>query len=397
MALLSRKLIAPAAVTAVGLLVAYALLVGKPRPEAGTPEPQRAPVVDVVSVQTELTALPVTTQGSVRPRRAVNIVSQVSGRVVAVDNEFAEGGFFDADTQLVRVEPSDYEFALVRAQARVADAAQLVAQEKGRVRQAAREWRDLGNEEANALFLRKPQLASAEAALKAAEADLGQARLNLERTSIKVPFNGRIQEKHVDIGQFVTSGSVIARVYATDVVEVRLPLTDRQVALLDLPLSFDDHSVRGTGTPVILSARFADRQWQWQGRIVRTDASIDLDSRVVYAVVEVERPFAPAPDTDRPPLAIGLFVQAEIAGRQIDDVASLPRSALRNDDTVLVVDEGDRIQPRPVKVLKSSPRQAWLQGLQSGERVVVSSLPLAIAGMRVTPRPSDRIAGGQQP
>jgi RND family efflux transporter MFP subunit len=304
-----KKLVLPAAVLICGLAVAYGLLVGKPKPAPNAPVPERAPIVQVVLAEPQDVTLSVTSQGTVRPRREINIVSQVAGRVQHVAEHFAEGGFFDANTELVKVEDDDYQFDLVRAQARVADAQQLVAIEKGRVRQAAREWRDLGNEDANQLFLRKPQLASTEATLRAAEADLGQARLNLERTSLKVPFNGRISKKHVDLGQYISQGTPVARVYATDVVEIRLPLTDRQVGLLNLPLNFADRTVQPeTGAGVILSARFADREWQWQGRVVRTDPSIDVDSRVVYAVVEVERPFVQEANSERPPLGIGLFV-----------------------------------------------------------------------------------------
>jgi RND family efflux transporter MFP subunit len=374
-----------------GLVVAYALLVGKPAPEPSAPAPERAPIVQVVLAEPQEVNLTVRSQGSVRPRLEINIVSQVAGRVSRVAEHFADGGFFSADTELVKVEDDDYRFDLVRAEARVADARQLVAMEKGKVRQAAREWRDLGNEEANQLFLRKPQLASAEAALRAAEADLGQARLNLERTSLKVPFNGRISEKHVDVGQYISPGTPVARVYATDAVEIRLPLTDRQVGLLDLPLSFENRQVVG-GAEVVLSARFGDREWQWQGRVVRTEASIDVDSRVVIAVVEVQRPFASLPGSERPPLGIGLFVDAQITGRSLPAVSVLPRDALRNNGTVLVVDDNDQLQVREVRVLKSDLRQLWVQGLQRRERVVVSQLPVAIAGMRVTVQSTDRLA-----
>ena len=151
----------PGLVLLVGLAAAYGLLIGKPKPEAKPPVPARAPMVQVVTVEPREQTLSVTSQGSVRPRREIKIVSQVAGSVQRVAAYFADGGFFDADSELVKVEDSDYQFDLVRAQARVADAEQLVAIEKGRVRQAAREWRDLGNEEANQLFLRKPQLAGA--------------------------------------------------------------------------------------------------------------------------------------------------------------------------------------------------------------------------------------------
>jgi RND family efflux transporter MFP subunit len=391
-----RKILLPALVVLTGLLVSYLLLVGKPAPRPEAPVVATAPLVDVLAVKPADRVLTVTTQGSVRPRREINIVSQVGGLVEAVDAHFAAGSFFDAGIELIKVEDADYQFALVRAEARVADAAQLVAMEKGRVRQAAREWRDLGNDEANQLFLRKPQLAGAEATLRAAEADLGQARLNLSRTSISTPFNGRISEKYVDVGQYITPGTPIAKVYDTDVVEVRLPLTDRQVALLELPLNFREYSQRGSGAAVTLRARFADREWEWSGRIVRTDASIDVDSRVVYAVVEVKNPFQTDDALGRPPLAIGLFVEAEIQGRELQQVVNLPRNALRNDGSVLLVDDADRLQAREVRVLKSNPAQVWVQGLHLNERVVVSRPALAVAGMLVNPRNVEGLARGSQ-
>ena len=390
------KRILPAVVIVAGLLGSYALLVGKPKPAPIAAQHVAAPLVAVVSAQPGDIALPVNSQGTVQPRREINIVSQVSGRVQSVAEDFAVGGFFDANSELIKVEDADYEFALRRARARVADAAQMVSVEKGRARQAAREWRDLGNSEANDLFLRKPQLSGLEAALDAARAELGQAQLDLERTSLSAPFNGRIREKHVDIGQYITPGTTVARVYATDVVEVRLPLTDRQVGLLDLPLNYQDHSVLGDKrVPVALSARFADEDWRWQGYLVRTDASIDIDSRVVYAVVEVESPFSRAEGSSRPPLGIGLFVAAEISGRVMRDVSVLPRQALRNDGSVLVVESGDRIRTQSVRVLKSDLQQLWVQGLAAGARVVVSPLPLAIDGMVVTVAPAAEFAGGQ--
>lgn len=389
---LQKKLL-PALVLIGGLTVAWLVLVGKPAPDPKEAPPVAAPLVEVLEAKPQDVALSVVTQGSVTPKREINIVSQVAGIVQAVAPSFAGGGFFDAGSELVKLEDADYRFALVRARARVADAEQNVAMEKGRVRQAAREWRDLGNEEANRLFLRKPQLAGAEAALEAARADLGQAELNLQRTSISVPFNGRVSDKHVDLGQYVSPGTVIAKVYATDIAEIRLPLTDRQVALLDLPLSYQDQGDERP-RPVLLRARFADRLWQWRGQIVRTDATIDVDSRVVYAVVEVEQPFARDASSDRPPLPIGLFVEAEISGRTLQAVVALPRSAVRNDNSVLVVDEQDRIQPRPVRVLKSNLRQAWVQGISLNERVVVSSLPIAVAGMTVTVRTVPSLAAG---
>jgi RND family efflux transporter MFP subunit len=330
----------------------------------------------------------VRTQGTVGPHREIDLVAQVGGLVEQVAEELAEGSFFADGTVLVQLEPADYEIALVRAEARVAEAKQLVAQEKGRTRQAAREWRDLGNDEANALFLRKPQLQSAEAALRAARAEQRQARLNLDRTRISAPFAGRVRDKFVDAGQYVAPGTRVARVYDTEIAEVRLPLTDRQVALLDLPLNFRSDAAE-SAPGVKLTATFAGRTWSWDGRLVRTEATIDVETRVVYALVEVDKPFDAVPGSSRPPLSIGLFVEAEIRGRQFSELAQIPRRALRNDDSVLLVDEEDRLVVRHVEVISTGAETALVQGLAGGERVVTSQPSLAVAGMRVTPRDSE--------
>jgi multidrug efflux pump subunit AcrA (membrane-fusion protein) len=145
---------------------------------------------------------------------------------------------------------------------------------------------------------------------------------------------------------------------------------------------------------VTLRARFANKAWEWQGRIVRTDANIDENSRVVYAVAEVEQPFAREQGSERPPLAPGLFVNATISGRQLPRVSLLPRSSLRSDGSVMVVDAQQRAQVKPVAVLQSNADQVWVQGLERGERVIVREPTLTVAGMVVTVNPVEELAGG---
>lgn len=385
------------AVVLLGGGLTFFLLVGKPSPEPQAPLEILPPSVDVIIAVPGAEAISVQTQGTVRPLREISLVSQVAGRVDSVSRRFREGEFFAAGEELLRLESIDFEFAIARSESQVAAGKQRVAEEKGRALQASREWRDLGSVQANDLFLRKPQLASAEAALKAAKADLGAAKLALERTSIKVPFNGRVSEKYVDLGQYLAPGAAIAKVYDTDVVQIRLPLTDRQVALLDLPLNYDNSAPSEyTGANVLLQARFANQAWEWQGRIVRTDANIDVDSRVVYAVAEVNRPFARVEGSDRPPLAPGLFVNATISGKQISDVVALPRTALRSDSTVMLVNENERVAARPVHVLHSNADTAWVQGLEAMERVIVRESQLTLAGMEVTVKNVTQFAGGEQ-
>lgn len=389
----ARPVLAAGVVFVAGIGLSWLLLTGKSAPEPQDVPEQAAPMVDVVTVDPVPLALSVSTQGTVQPQREIDLVSRVSGRIDTVAPDFAAGSFFREGSLLVGIEDVDYQLMIARMESQVAAARQRVAEEEGRALQAKREWRDLGNTQANALFLREPQLASAQAAVRAAEAELAAAQLDLDRTRITAPFDGRISEKFVDAGQYVVPGARLARVYATESMEVRLPLTDRQVALIDLPLHFRAGDTAAVLPEVQLRATFGGREWTWQGRIVRTDASIDAQTRVVYAVAEVTAPFAPGPGGDRPPLVPGLFVHATIEGRSLPAVAGLPRSALRSDDTVMVVDARQQVAAKPVAVLQSESGQIWVQGLNRGDRVIVREPTATIAGMRVEVNEVARVAG----
>ncbi|MBT3620610.1 MAG: efflux transporter periplasmic adaptor subunit, partial [Porticoccaceae bacterium] len=220
MPLLSRKGIVTLIVLGLGLLmiVSLAMLKSKPQREPRTSRPLLP--VEVLIVAPAPLTVTVLSQGTVAPKREIDLVSQVAGRVVAVAGQYANGGFFNADEKLLQIEPEDYEFSVTRAKAQVAKAQEQVALEQGRSRQAKREWRELGDNTANALFLRQPQLNSAEAAFESAQADLKKAKLDLGRTAISAPFPGRIRQIYADLGQYVNPGARIAKVYSTNVVEV---------------------------------------------------------------------------------------------------------------------------------------------------------------------------------
>ncbi|VUD41634.1 Efflux pump periplasmic linker BepF [Thalassocella blandensis] len=352
----------------------------KPKPEAKVVEEEALAKVETMLVAPQIKKVNVTSQGSVTALHKINLVAEVSGRVTSVADGYADGGFFKKDTPIVTIDKQDYEFAVRRAEAEVMKAEEVYALEKGRARQAKREWRDIGNQEANDLFLRKPQLASAKSSLDAAKANRDMALLNLERTQIFVPFNGRISKKHVDAGQYVTAGTVIAEVYSTEAVQVRLPLTDHQVASVDLPLTAQYDKAHYPD--VILSTVYGGKHYQWTGKIVRTEGSLDVKSRVIYAVAEVKDPYL-TENTARPPLAVGMYVSAEIAGKELADVVSLPREVLRKKNQVTLVDADNALQFRQVDVLQNNGSEILVRGLDAGERVLVTRLPFMNAGMKV--------------
>ncbi len=374
-----RRLFGSATLTTAGLAVCFLVLVGKPQTQPTQfPEPRR-PLVDVVTVVPASHSITVRTQGTVEPVRRVGLVAQVSGKVESVSELFLDGRFFEAGDILLQLEQADYEFAIARARAQEAAAAQRVAEERGRNLQAQREWRDLGTSEANDLFLRKPQLRAAEASLAAAQADVAAAELALERTTVRAPFDGRLEKKSVDLGQFVAPGTVLAQIYATDRVEVHLPISDSQLALLELPLF---ETAVGTYPEVVLSTRFGGERWQWQGRIARVEASIDRDSRVTFAIAEVSNPFI-GDGSERPPLTPGLFVEASIAGKPIQQSVELPATALRGDNTVLLVNDDSRLERLSVELLRRERDRVWVRGIEAGRGVVAEQSSLLAAGAAI--------------
>lgn len=372
-----------AAIVVIGGAGVYFLFTGKDKPPR-TDDARFAPQVNVVTVRPEELSLTVEAQGSVVPRREINLVNQVGGRIVKIDDNFFDGEFFEEDQPLVWIDERDFKNALTRAQADVASARQRLALEQAEADQAARDWELLGGEgDPSPLVLRKPQLAEAQAQLDGARASYEDAKLNLERTKITVPFAGRVREKSVDEGQFVSPGQTLGTVYSTDVVEIRLPLTDRQASFLDLPLS---PRQKMAPLPVKISATFTGRDVTWDGVIRRTEGAIDPRSRVIVAVAEVEDPFnlKATADQTKAPLSVGLFVNAEIQGKTFTDVFRIPRNALRSTNDVIVVDSGSKLLFKPVDVLRTTSDFAYIsRGLAPNDRVLTTLVEGPISGMAV--------------
>jgi len=379
-ALIGRIIIIAAVVGAIVLAVG-GLISTAPQPERANAAP-RPVAVFVAEAQRETVALTVRSQGQAQPRTQINLVPQVGGRITYVNPEFIEGGFFEAGETLVRIEDADYRLAVTRAAAQVAQAEQALAREQAESDLARSEWEALGEGEASSLTLREPQLAEARAQLAAARASLQSAQLDLQRTRISAPFPGRVRSRSADLGQFVSPGTPLGEVFATDRVLVRLPLTDFDLGLLGIPVAFNAQTAGG-GIPVTLSATLAGRRHAWDAVITRTDSAIDPQTRVLYAIAEVEDPYGAAAQ-EGAPLAVGLFVTAEIEGREVENAYLLPRSALRGENTVYVAEPGGTLSLRSVDVITSNQESLIVSsGVNAGEMVVISPVRGANEGMRI--------------
>lgn len=360
------------------------LLLTRPR-VAPVARVSTAPLVQVLRVKSGPERLTVETQGEVAPRTQSDLVPEVSGTVRWVSPNLVSGGFFEAGDVLLRIDKLDAQVALEEARANLARAkseATRAAKERGRQQSLAR------RNAASASRLDDAENAAhvADAVLRQARASLARAERDLARTEIHAPYAGRVREEHVDIGQFVNRGAPVAKIYAIDTAEVRLPVGDEELADLEgVPGIRRGEAPGSAGPPVRLSAEFAGSRHEWHGRIVRTEGEIDPRTRMVTLVAQVEDPYGRASEeADGTPLAVGLFVEAEIQGREIPEAVRLPSKALHDGDQVWLVDAEDRLRIRPVKVAWRGHDQVLVtSGLAAGERVCTSDLAGVVAGMHV--------------
>jgi RND family efflux transporter MFP subunit len=381
------KIFLPIVILALGIVIT-AIMVKSRGPLPTRPQREYTPLVRTLQVHPQHYELRVPAQGTVKPRTETSLVSEVAGRIVDVAPTFAAGGFFSKGDVLLRVDARDYELAVVTARGVVAQAKVAAEIEEAQAEVARKEWEELGDGEASPLATRELQLQQARAALASAEASLERAKRDLARTRVTAPFDGRIRAKLVDIGQYVAPGIPVANIFAVDYVEVRLPIHDAELAYLDMPVNFSGNPHADDGPEVILSADFAGAIREWRGRIVRVEGEIDPLSRMVNVVAQVDDPYGRAGEGTGAPLVVGLFVEAEIIGRRIENAMVVPRSALRGEDQVLVVDSESKLRFRDVDVLRVTKSEAVITGgIDAGERVCVSLLEAVTDGMKV------RIAG----
>ncbi len=378
------------AIFALPLLVIFAGIIGfllmgmlKSEPETKTELPSATPVV-TAKAQTRSLELTVQSQGEVRPRTEINLSAQISGKITYISNSFLDGGQFKKGDILLRIESSDYDLRVIQAKANVAQAQTVLTRELSESEIARRDWEDLGQGDATPLSLRKPQLAEARAKLASAQAALGEALLGQSRTIVRAPFHGRIREKTISLAEYITPGQKLGRIYAIDVADVKLPLTDSDLARLGLGIGFKQTQAN-SGPDVMFSATIAGVMHTWQGRITRTDSAYDSTTRTLYAYAELKDPYGAGADNGTP-LASGLFVSAEIAGRTTEHTIIIPRNALRGTDTVYIANTDNTLSIRSIKVASSDRHQAVVSaGLVGGENVITSPVRGALEGMRIAP------------
>jgi RND family efflux transporter MFP subunit len=364
--------------------VAAAVLMVQLRPEPpkkDTVAPD--PLVEVLQLETMTANFEVASQGTVLPRTETILSAEVSGTITSISPKFIAGGVFERGEVLMRIDPTNYKVAVKQAEA-------LVKQ---------RQIEHAGAEKLRSQGYRaEAELAAAAAALATAEAELVRATRNLERTYIRVPYEGMVRAKEADIGQFVNPGTRLGVVFATDYAEVRLPLTDSDLAFVDLPNAHETAaSGGGEGPRVILSAIQKGKLTRWDAQIVRSEGVVDEKSRVTYAVARIVDPYKRHGDGN--PLPIGTFVNAAIDGSRAENMIRVPRTVVRGSHELIFVGEDGTIEIRPVEIVRSNSEYSYVgAGAKVGEKIVVSALEAPVNGMRVrTSADVDRTASAAAP
>ena len=355
------------------------------RPATIIEEPVRTIVtVDVTEVVKQNLRIPIQAQGTVTPLQETSVMSEVNGRIIEVSPSFIVGGFVSKDDVLLRIDPRNYKTSLLRAEASVKSAQSNLAQETGRAKVAEQEWKKTprGKQRTQAskdLYLRKPQLDQALAQMLAAQADLNTARDNLERTSIRAPYDALIRTKHSELGQFVAAGTPLADIFSVEYAQIRLPIPQNKLEYLELP----ELGTMQNGSPVDLYTEVGGQVKHWNAYLHHTEGVFDARSRVLFNVVRIKDPYGlQYPHAE--PLRIGTFVNARIEGKELFDIVRLPRYIIRAGNNVWVIDETGLLRTRSVTLLRTGGDFVYVSaGLNDGELVSLTTLDNSFEGAQV--------------
>ncbi len=363
-------------ILSLGIGMAFYLVHTKPRLKKRKP-PRHIPLVEVITVQPVNHRVEIEEFGTVQPLRTGKIVPEVAGRIIYLSPHLVEGGRFRRGEVLVRLDPVDYETAVCLAEGELREAEKNLAETEAAAQAALHEWFNVLKKKTPPppLVAKEPQLAAARARVEAAKAKWRKAKEDLKRTVIRAPFDGLVVREEVDLGQYVSPGTVLAEIYDASAVEVVVPLETRELRWIDVP---GFNASRGS-LAEIFSPLDAN---PWSGKVVRTAAQADEKTRLIDVFLRVEAPFA-----RRPPLLPGTFVRVKVKGRLLKGVYVLPRDVLhlkKGHYEVYLVDSRGRLEIRSLEVLLFTKTEALVRkGLYPGAKVITTRLPAPVAGMRV--------------
>jgi len=369
-----KQIIVPIAILATGILLFVGFSAMKKPPEEKA-KVDNTPIVAVEQVTVAPMTLTVDSYGIVKPKYETELVAQVSGQIVELSPTFVRGGFVRKGQLLARIDPNDYNAALIDAEADMASARAALEKERAQGQVAEREWKRITNTSPTELSLRKPQLAQELARVKSAQASVLRAKRNLERTEIRAPYDAMIDSRNIGLGSFVGTGNMLGKLLGTDIAEVRLPVADNQLQFL---------IANGVNSQVQLNGTFAGIDTQWQATIARSEGVIDNKSRMSYLVAEINDPYLlNVKDDAKSPLRFGSYVNAEIIGLKLSQATLIPRY-LVNDGRVAILDNESKLHYATIDIVRQEGANVVVDnGLINGDQLIISALDYPVDGMKL--------------
>lgn len=368
-----KQIIMPIVILIGGVLTMIGLSSLKKPPEEKEAV-DNTPIVAVETVTLAPLSLDVKSYGIVKPKYETQLVAQVTGQIVELSDAFVRGGFVKKGQLLARIDPNDYQAALIDAQATLASAKASLQTEMAQGKVAETEWKRITDASPTELSLRKPQLAQELARVKSAQANILRAKRNLQRTEITAPYDAMIDSRNIGLGSFVTIGSQIGKLLSTDMAEVRLPVADNQLKFL---------MNQGKDAKVILQGDVSGQKMHWQAHIVRDEGVVDDKSRMTYLVAQVDDPYHLASNAKVKPLRFGSYVNAKIQGIQLSLAAIIPRY-LVNNNKVAILDSHSKLHYSPVNIVREEGANVIInEGLSNGDQLIISALDYPIDGMKL--------------
>lgn len=366
------KISLPLAVVVIGIAGANLINATGTPPVEPVNEASPGPIVTVRSIAPQPHQFRVTSWGELQPREKTTLTPEVTGRVIAFHENFIEGGLIREGEVLVTLDDSDYRSALLNAESNLAAAQAKLQEDQALARVAQQELRN--TQDPTPLALRLPQLRSAEAAVKSAEAGLQKAQRDLARTRITAPYDALVKSRNTGVGQVVSMGTTLGEIYNVERAEIHLPIAN-------FDLQFLQEQV--VGSQAYIETPTAPRSVS----IVRDLGIVDTQTRMTRLVASVEDPYGL--HSDKPILRFGQFVTVRIDGQSVSEVYRLPQEALVRDSIWLVSDE-DTLQRQQVNILRKEGRDVLVtEGISATDTLVVMPPNFPQHGMRVRPIAED--------
>ena len=356
------------------ILIAFLMILNKPSAELKDKEIS-VPYVRTMMLLPQTVNAQISSQGFIKPKSELNIISQLNARVEWVSKKMEEGSSFSQGDTLIKLDQRDYELALITAEANVLNAKVNLQRERAESDLANKEWGRVGDGSGSALALRKPQLAQAEANFEASKANLERAKRDMDRAIFIAPFDGRVRSRSADIGTTTFPGTPLGSIYATEKFEIQLPIADQDVKFTGL--DFNGLQIpyeKQLEVSINLNGDIV------KGKIIRAEAEVDPKTRMLSVIASVGENNSEVGNQ----VLVGQYAQALITGTEINDVYVIPRNNIRN-QSLWVVNSNMELMNRPVGVLRYENKYALVnEGIEEGDRLLTSRLSSLINGQKVT-------------